>query len=575
MDLKSVIELLEEVGQEEIVLKLKEVSKEEQNEFVKQINELDKACRGGIKDYIKRAKILLEKSKNKQNSFHQYKIEVPYDIPRIDIGSEEFYELEELGFKQLKDSVFVLVAGGLGERLGYKGIKIGLPTELLTLRTYIELYIEHIKAYEDRIRKKENLPPEWFIPFCIMTSGDTNEGTIAFLKEHSNFGMKENQISLLKQDKLPAILDNDCHLALRKDKFLLQTKPHGHGDIHYLLYKSGKAKKWFEEGKKYMIQFMDTNALAFNCVPSTVGVSVKYKYDVNSTVVLRRAQEKIGALCKLIDKDGKTSLANIEYNQLDSLFKEKYNGKGDIPNKEGFCDFPGNLNVLVFDLGPYLNIIEESKGLVPEFVNPKYVDDTRQKFKAPTRLETLMQDVPKLIKNNGTEGYTYFHRWFCFSACKNNLHDACERLKKGESAECAFSVEREIFQYNERMMKDVIGKLEIVNTEPPNELIIGGCKVTFGPKIIIYPSFAATPTELRDKLKHMKKTIKMTNNSTLILKNDVMIDEGIDLDGYLIIDKDQKDFIVCKNKKNIVYRLLKEGEGKKYEQIRGYTILEK
>jgi len=575
MDLKRVIEILEEVDQKEIVSKLKNVSKEEQNEFVNQFNELDKACRGGIKDYIKRAKVLLENSMNKQNSFHKYKIEVPYDIPRIDIGSEEFYELEELGFKQLKDSVFVLVAGGLGERLGYKGIKIGLQTELLTLRTYIELYIEHIKAYEDRIRKKENLPSEWFIPFCIMTSGDTNEGTIAFLKEHSNFGMKENQISLLKQDKLPAILDNDCHLALRTDKFLLQTKPHGHGDIHYLLYKSGKAKKWFEEGKKYMIQFMDTNALAFNCVPSTVGVSVKYKYDVNSTVVLRRAQEKIGALCKLIDKDGKTSLANIEYNQLDSLFKEKYNGKGDIPNKEGFCDFPGNLNVLVFDLGPYLNIIEESKGLVPEFVNPKYVDDTRKKFKAPTRLETLMQDVPKLIKNNGTEGYTYFHRWFCFSACKNNLHDACERLKKGESAECAFSVEREIFQYNERMMKDVIGKLEVINTEPPNELIIGGCKVTFGPKIIIYPSFAATPTELRDKLKHMKKTIKMTNNSTLILKNDVMIDEGIDLDGYLIVDKDLKEYVVCKNKKNVMYRLLKEGEGKDYEKIRGYTILEK
>ena len=575
MDLKRVVELLEEVGQEEIISKLKKVSIEEQNEFVKQINELDKACRGGIKDYIKRAKILLEKSKNKQNSFHQYKIEVPYDIPRIDIGSKEFYELEELGFKEIKDSVFVLVAGGLGERLGYKGIKIGLQTELLTLRTYIELYIEHIKAYEDRIRKKENLPSEWFIPFCIMTSGDTNEGTISFLKEHSNFGMKDNQISLLKQDKLPAILDNDCHLALRKDKFLLETKPHGHGDIHYLLYKSGKAKKWFDEGKKYMIQFMDTNALAFNCVPSTVGVSVKYNYDVNSTVVLRRAQEKIGALCKLIDKDGKTSLANIEQNQLDSLFKEKYNGKGDIPNKEGFCDFPGNLNVLVFKLGPYLNIIEESKGLVPEFVNPKYVDDTRSKFKAPTRLETLMQDVPKLIKNNGTEGYTYFNRWFCFSACKNNLHDACERLKKGESAECAFSVEREIFLYNEKIMKEVIGKLEIINNEPPNELIIGDCKVTFGPKIIIYPSFAATVTELRDKLKHMKKNIKMTNNSTLILKNDVMIDEGIDLDGYLIVDKDLKDYVICKNKNNVIYHLLKEDEGKNYERIRGYTILEK
>ena len=575
MDLKNVIKLLEEVGQEDIVSKLKKVSTKEQNEFVNQINHLNNTCRGGIKDYIIRAKKLLENSENKQNSFSQYKIEIPYDIPHIDIGSDEFYKLEELGFKELKNSVFVLVAGGLGERLGYKGIKVALQTELITSRTYLELYIEHIKAYEDRIRKEENVPSDWFIPFCIMTSEDTNERTINFLKEHSNFGMKENQISLIKQEKIPAILDNECHLALREDKFLLQTKPHGHGDVHYLLYKSCKAKQWLDEGKNYMIQFMDTNALAFNCVPSTVGISVKYKYDVNSTFVLRRAQEKIGALCKLIDKDGKKSYANIEYNQLDSLFKEKYNGKGDVPNEDGFCDFPGNLNVLVFKLDSYLNIIEESKGLVPEFVNPKYVDDTRKKFKTPTRLETLMQDVPKLMKNKGVEGFTYFNRWFCFSACKNNLHDACERLKKGESAECAFSVEREIFKYNEIMMKEIIGKLEIINNEPPNEFNIEGCKITFGPKIIIYPSFAATPTELRDKLKHMKKNIKMTNNSTLILKNDVIIDDGIELDGYLIVDKDVKNYLICKNENNIIYRLLKEGEGKNYEQIRGYTILEK
>ena len=320
---------------------------------------------------------------------------------------------------------------------------------------------------------------------------------------------------------------------------------------------------------------MVTNALAFNCVCSTVGISVKYKYDINSTFVLRKAKKKIGALCKLTGKDGNTSLVNIEYNKLDSLFKEKYNGKGDVPNKNGFCDFDGNLYVLVFKLDSYLNIIEESKGLVPEFVNPKYVDDSRNRFKIATRLETLMQDVPKLIKNNGTVGYTYFDRWFCFSGYKNNLHDACERLKKGESSESAFSVEREIFKYNEKMMREIICKLEVINNEPPNELIIGGCKVSFGLKITIYPSFDATTTELRDKLKYMKQNIKMANNSVLILKNDIKIDEGIDLDGILVLDQDQKNYIVCKIKNNIVYRLLKEGEGTEYEQLRGYKILEK
>ena len=64
----------------------------------------------------------------------------------------------------------------------------------------------------------------------------------------------------------------------------------------------------------------------------------------------------------------------------------------------------------------------------------------------------------------------------------------------------------------------------------------------------------------------------MTNNSTLILKNDIKIEGNIDLDGLLIIDKDQKEYIICKNNKKIMFRALKEGEGKDYEKIRGYTI---
>ena len=573
MDSESVLRLLEELGQEEIISKFRRVSLQEQNEFVSQINRLDKACRGGIKDYLKRAKILLEKSKNKMNNFQDYFIEVPDDIPHIDIGSEEFYELDKLGFNQLKDTVFVLVAGGLGERLGYNGIKIGLQNELITLRTYIEVYTDFIKAYEDRIRKKEEVADDWFIPFCIMTSGDTHEKTVSLLKTNSYFGMRPNQITIIKQSKLPAILDNDCHLALQKDKFLLETKPHGHGDVHYLLYQSGKVKKWLEEGKRYMVQFMDTNVLAFNCIPASIGSSVKYGFDINSIVVPRRPKDAIGIISKLTKKDGTSFVQNIEYNYVDPLLKERYNGKGDVANKNGLCDFPGNLNVIVFKLRPYLFILEDTKGLVPEFVNPKYADESRTKFKTPTRLECLMQDVPKLINHGEKVGYTFFDRWFCFSACKNNLKDACEKLRRNETGESAFTVERDIFNYNERIMKEIIGKLEVEKNEPENELVIGGYKVKFGPKIIIYPSFAPTLTELRSKLNHMKQKIKMTNNSTLILKNDILIDEGIDLDGFLIIDKDEKDLVVCKNQKKIIYSLLKKGDGKIHEKLRGYKIL--
>ena len=215
--------------------------------------------------------------------------------------------------------------------------------------------------------------------------------------------------------------------------------------------------------------------------------------------------------------------------------------------------------------------MDQTKGLIPEFVNPKYTDETRSKFKSPTRLECLMQDLPKLLNNGEKVGFTSYERWFCFSACKNNLNDACGKLKKNQTPESAFSVEQDVFTYNRKIMEQIIKKLEVVNTEPENEVVIDECKIKFGPKIIVYPSFSATVFELRDKLTHMKKNIKMTNNSTLILKNDVNIEEGIDLDGYYVVEKDEK-MVECKNKKNVVYVALKEGEGKVYEKIRGYTI---
>ena len=201
MDSETVIELLKELGQEEIISRFQRSSSKEKNDFISQVNRLDKACRGGIKDYLKRAKILLEKSKQNVNYFHDYKVEIPDDIPHIDIGSEEFYELDQLGFDQIKDTVFVLVAGGLGERLGYSGIKIGLQNELITLRTYIEVYTDFIKAFEDRIRKRQEMPSDWFIPFCIMTSGDTHDKTVSLLKSKSYFGMRQDQISIIKQNK--------------------------------------------------------------------------------------------------------------------------------------------------------------------------------------------------------------------------------------------------------------------------------------------------------------------------------------------------------------------------------------
>ena len=571
MDAKQVLDLLKELNQPEIIEKYKNSKEDEQKSFIKQFNSLEKATPGGIKDYLKRAKILLEESKNNINPFKEYTPEVPLGFD-VKVGSEQFYELDKIGFEQIENTVFVLVAGGLGERLGYPDIKIGIETDLITLRKFIEIYIEYIKAFEDRIKRNKKMEENWYIPLCIMTSDDTNDKTISLLEKNKYFGMKEGQISIVKQEKCPAIIDNECHLALMKDKLLIETKPHGHGDIHYLLYKSGKVNNWISLGKKYLVLFQDTNILAFNCIPSAIGSSIKLKLDINSICVPRKPKDAIGAICKLVKKDGTHITNNVEYNQLDSLLKEKYNKEGDVPNKDGISDFPGNINVIIFKLDTYIKALEETKGLIPEFVNPKYTDETRTKFKSPTRLECLMQDLPKLLKSGENVGFTSYERWFCFSACKNNLKDACNKLKKSQTPESAFSVEQDIFIYNKRIM-EIIGKLEINNTEKENEIDVEGCKIKFGPKIIIYPDFAPTVSELKEKLMNMKNKIRMTNNSTLVLKKNVKIEEGINLDGFYEVEKDEK-IVDCHNEKNKIYIKLEEGAGTIYEKIRGYTVKE-
>lgn len=570
MDESQILGLLKELNQSEIIEKYKTSKEEDKKYFIEQFNYLEKATPGGIKDYLRRAKILLEESKNNVNPFKDYTPEVPLGFD-IKVGSEQFYELDKLGFTQIENTVFVLVAGGLGERLGYPDIKIGIETDLITKRKFIEIYIEFIKAFEDRIKRNKKMDDNWCIPLCIMTSDDTHNKTVELLEKNKNFGLKENQISIVKQEKCPAIIDNECHLALVKDKLMLETKPHGHGDIHYLLYKSDKVKNWISQGKKYLVLFQDTNILAFNCIPSALGSSVKLKLDINSICVPRKPKDAIGAICKLVKKDGSSITNNVEYNQLDSLLREKYNKEGDVANKDGISDFPGNINVIVFKLDTYIKALEETKGLIPEFVNPKYTDETRTKFKSPTRLECLMQDLPKLLKSGENVGFTSYERWFCFSACKNNLKDACNKLKKNQTPESAFSVEQDVFIFNRKIM-ELIGKLEIEETEEPNEIEVEECKIKFGPKIIIYPDFAPTVTELRDKLMKMKKNIKISNNSTLILKKDVNIEEGIHLNGYYEIEKNEK-MVECNNKKNKMYVKLKGEEGEIYEKIRGYTIL--
>lgn len=88
-----------------------------------------------------------------------------------------------------------------------------------------------------------------------MVSNDTKVQTFRLLKDNKCFGLRRRQIFIVEQGSgVPALGDNDAKIVMEDGKIV--TKPHGHGDIHSLLYKGGITKKWEEEfGTKYMVLF--------------------------------------------------------------------------------------------------------------------------------------------------------------------------------------------------------------------------------------------------------------------------------------------------------------------------------
>jgi len=187
-------------------------------------------------------------------------------------------EFENEGLKELMNTGFVLIAGGLGERLGYSGIKIDLPVCTIDEDyCYLKYYAQYALACQERALPyvKEEDKANFYVPFCIMVSDDTHDRTIALLEKFNYFGLGKDRVDIIKQENVPALIDNQSKIAVDTEKFKIITKPHGHGDVHNLLFDSGVAKKWKDMGKKWMVFIQDTNALALKAIPSIIGVSSK------------------------------------------------------------------------------------------------------------------------------------------------------------------------------------------------------------------------------------------------------------------------------------------------------------
>ncbi|GMI11233.1 hypothetical protein TrLO_g15552 [Triparma laevis f. longispina] len=526
-----------------------------------QIITLNKSYPTGLLSYIQKSRQLLAASGS--NPFEEYIPSVPSGL-NLNYEDEKFEELEKQGLSVCGDSAIVLVAGGLGERLGYSGIKISLSPYSLALKsdntqkTYLDLYLDYVRAVQQRTGKR--------MKFCIMTSGDTDELTRGLVE-----GVQDLEVEIVMQEKVPAIENVHGQLALQDDEIL--TKPHGHGDVHSLLLSSSLLQTWSSQSLKKLIFVQDTNALVSNAILPALGTNLQTSSEMTSICIPRLPEEAAGAITQLTHKTdpSKSLVINVEYNMLESLLKPI---GGDIsePNSP-FSPYPGNANNLIFDFPKYFDTVKgPSLGVVNEFVNPKMNSDGS--FKKPTRLECMMQDFPYLIRDKASSGlchnFANLERWLTFSPAKNDLDSGRATASKGvrETGTLA-SAESDGYIASINKLK-ATGEHEI---EEGDWELLNGVYVYSGPRIYLSPTFCLLKSEVASKCLNLK----ISSKSSLSVEGYNVEIDGLNLDGALIINVADgaslkiKDYGVF----NEGWKIKSYGEGEEVEErdaIRGYEF---
>jgi UDP-sugar pyrophosphorylase len=205
--------------------------------------------------------------------------------------------------------------------------------------------------------------------------------------------------------------------------------------------------------------------------------------------VPRKPGEAVGAITTLVHRQTQKLLTvNVEYNQLEGLFKQS---GGEPVDGHGFSTFPGNTNCFAIKADTYVGVLKRTQGLINEFINPKYADSSKTKFKSSTRLECLMQDYPKLLDTCDHVGFTDVPRGYCFTTLKNDLASANAKIKQGLSGEGAGSCESDIYMNNRHLLRVAGADIEECKLE-----LAGGAELPLFPMVSFSPAFATCLTVL-------------------------------------------------------------------------------
>lgn len=343
-------------GQQHILQYFEELSENEQNELLEQIE---------LTDFS-----VIEQGKSGAAS--KKGVISPLASLELDEISECKERFTEIGTKAIQEGkvAAVLLAGGMGTRLGSddpKGVyNIGKTKDVYIFQRIVENLMDIVKLTQTDIY------------LFVMTSDKNHTKTVSFFKEHNFFGYKEEYVKFFMQEMAPATgYEGKVYM---ESKSRISNSPNGNGGWFSSMKKWGILDIIHNEGIQYLNVFAVDNVLQRIADPSFIGAVIERGVEAGAKVVKKAApDEKVGVMCL---EDGRPSV--IEYYELTDELMNTLNEKGER----------------VYNFGAILNYLFEVKALERIIDNQLPVHIVEKKI-------PYMDEKGNFIKPETPNGYKY------------------------------------------------------------------------------------------------------------------------------------------------------------------------
>ncbi|GAC1465173.1 MAG: UDPGP type 1 family protein [Isosphaeraceae bacterium] len=215
----------------------------------------------------------------------------------------------------------VIVAGGMGTRLGFDGPKGTFPIGPVSAASLFQIHAEKIVALGRSYGKP--------LPLYIMTSQENHEATVRFFEAHDRFGL--SHVRFFIQGQMPAV-DRKTGKILLAEKGHVALSPNGHGGSIAALAAPGPKgtpsclDEMKEQGIRTLFYFQVDNPLVKIAEPAFLGHHRQADSEMSFKVIEKLTpDERLGVVVRV---DGIPQV--IEYSDLPPDLAERRGPEGNL-----------------------------------------------------------------------------------------------------------------------------------------------------------------------------------------------------------------------------------------------------